>query len=98
MVHFTFASAVFRWKPDQAWYFATVPEDVTDAIRSLPLPPKGFGSVRVRVEVGASRWETSLFPDSASGCYLLPLKKAVRTAEELDEGATAHVTLTIRDV
>lgn len=98
MVSFEFTAEVFRWKPDAAWHFVTVPEDVTDAIRSLPIPPKGFGSVRVRVELGRSTWDTSLFPDSGSGCYILPIKKAVREAESLAHGDGASVTVTVRDV
>jgi hypothetical protein len=55
----------------------------------------GFGSVRVDVVVGSSQWSTSLFPDSREGTYLLPVKKAVRLAEDLDEGADVAVTLTV---
>ncbi len=61
-------------------------------------PPRGFGSVRVAVEAGGSRWETSVFPDGASGCYVLPIKKAVRVAERVEEGDDLTVTLTVRDV
>ena len=58
---------------------------------------KGFGSVRVRVRVGGTAWETSVFPDSSTGCYVLPVKKAVRAAEGVEEGDDLAVTLTLRD-
>ena len=36
---------------------------------------------------------TSIFPDSARGSYVLPIKRAVRTAEALDAGDIATVTV-----
>lgn len=47
----------------------------------------------MRVTVGGSTWTTSIFPDSARGCYVLPIKRAVRKAEALDGGDIAPVTV-----
>ena len=33
------------------------------------------------------------FPDSARGCYVLPVKRAVRKAEDLDLGDTTAVII-----
>ena len=46
---------------------------------------RGFGSVKVTVCVGESRWQTSLFPQKSGGRFL-PIKKPVRLAEGLDFG------------
>jgi hypothetical protein len=46
---------------------------------------RGFGSVRVTVQVGSSRWQTSLFPQKTGG-WFLAVKKPVRLAEGLDFG------------
>jgi hypothetical protein len=46
---------------------------------------RGFGSVKVAVRLGESRWQTSLFPQKSGG-WFLPIKKAVRLAEGLDYG------------
>ncbi len=81
-----FTAELWRWSAQDGWFFVTVPEDESDAIRAIPRPPRGFGSVRVRVTAGTSTWTTSVFPDSKSGCYVLPIKKAVRTAQRVDEG------------
>jgi hypothetical protein len=40
----------------------------------------------VRVRLGGSEWRTSIFPDSKSGCYVLPVKKAVRKTENVEVG------------
>jgi hypothetical protein len=58
-------------------------------------PPRGFGSVRVQVVVGEERWSTSLFPDTESGSYVLPVKQAVRRAVGIEEGDQVTVSLSL---
>ncbi|MGB0099990.1 MAG: DUF1905 domain-containing protein [Nocardioides sp.] len=78
------------------WVFVTVPEDETEEIRLRSGPPRGFGSVRVEVTLGASTWRTSVFPDQTRG-FVLPVKKSVRRAESLEAGDSARVRLTLID-
>jgi hypothetical protein len=40
-------------------------------------------------------WTTSVFPDARSGCYVLPVKKAVRRAEQVDEGDPLDLRLDV---
>lgn len=77
------------------WVFVTVPEDETDEIHEVAPHPGGFGSVRVQVQIGDSTWKTSVFPNSKSGCFVLPVKKAIRKAEGIDVGDTTTVELTV---
>ncbi len=93
---FTFASLLCRWSAQDAWRFVTVPADLSEAIRFTSGPPRGFGSVRVEVTVGTTTWRTSVFPDGET--YALPVKKAVREAEDLLDGDTVTVTLRPVDV
>ena len=53
---------------------------------------RGFGSVKVTVTCGASRWDTSLFPNK-DGSWFLPIKKPVRVAEDLMDGDEVEVDL-----
>jgi hypothetical protein len=53
----------------------------------------GWGMIPVRARIGATEWTTSLFPKE--GRYVVPVKDAVRRAEELDEGDTVVVRLTV---
>ena len=53
---------------------------------------RGFGSVKVTVSLGESRWQTSLFPNK-DGSWFLPVKKPVRVAEGLDYGDEVEVSL-----
>jgi hypothetical protein len=78
------------------WYFITLPKDSSEEILDITAEGrKGFGSVRVRVTVGQSTWSTSIFPDSKSGCYMLPVKKDVRVKEHLTAGQAVDVTLEV---
>ena len=94
-----FDGEIFRWdaRDDAAWFFTAVPPELSTEIREIPRPYRGFGSVRVRAQVGGSAWSTSIFPDSSSGSYVLPLKKKVRDAESLVDGGTVSVRLEVMD-
>lgn len=94
-----FESDVFRWdaRDDSSWFFTAVPPELSEEIREIPRPPRGFGSVRVRARIGGSEWATSIFTDSKSGSYVLPLKKAVRDAEHLVDGGPVTVRLQVLD-
>lgn len=93
-----FKGDVFRWdaREDSAWFFTAVPAELSEDIREIPRPYRGFGAVRVRARVGSTQWSTSIFP-SSDGTYVLPLKKAVRDAESLVEGATVVARLEVLD-
>ena len=72
-----------------------VADDVLDRAAGAT---RGFGSVRVEATLGATVWRTSVFPDSASKTYVLPIKKAVRHAEGIEAGDSAHLQLRLLDV
>ena len=79
-----------------AWYFAYVDKKQADIItKKHSGVKKGFGSIRVTVTLGKTKWKTSIFPDKQSGAYVLPLKKEVRRAEGIDAGDTITFTLDI---
>jgi hypothetical protein len=88
-----FSGELWEWTGKAAWFFVTLPADDSEDIREMVPERRGFGSVRVEVEIGSSRWKTSIFPDSTVGSYILPVKKAVRMAEGVDAGDTVDVTL-----
>ena len=90
-----FTSPLWEHHGEGAWVFVTLPVDVSEEVRLLAGEPRGFGSVRVEASVGATTWRTSVFPDRASGCFLLPVKKAVRRAEGVDAGDPVTVRLRV---
>ena len=93
-----FTTEMYRWaaRTDADWFFAALPEDLSEEVRELQGPyRRGFGAVRVQATVGASTWRTSIFPGGDGGRYVLPLKRSVRDAEELYDGGPVPVTLEI---
>ena len=68
-----------------------LPVEIADEVRDVADEPAGSGSVRVQVRIGGTAWATSVFPDKASGSYLLPVKKSVRSSEGIDDGDTVTV-------
>lgn len=90
---------LWRYPGDAGWFFVTVPPVVGADIADLTAGNRnGFGSVRVAVVVGGTAWSTSLFPDSRSGTFVLPMKRAVRDAEQLDEDDDVAVRLDLADL
>lgn len=96
---YEFDAALWLWDARaDSWTFVSLPTELADEILDLAGPvARGFGSVRVAVAIGGTAWRTSIFPDSKARTYVLPIKKAVRTAEHLAAGDTAHVRLTVVD-
>lgn len=96
----TFTAELWVWdaRRSDTWTFVTVPPDVTTAIEDEAdaLGPRaGFGSVKVKVRVGEMTWRTSVFPDSESGCFVLPVKRAVREANGVAAGDEIEVGLAV---
>lgn len=96
----TFEAELWIWDARRAdsWTFVSVPADASADIRELVSGVRrGFGAVRVRVSVGGSEWRTSIFPDAARGCYVLPVKAKVRRDEGRGAGDSAAVTIEVVD-
>jgi hypothetical protein len=95
--NYSFKSKLWVWPGDKAaWRFVTVPKIESEKIKKSTPVKRGFGSIRVTARVGKTRWDTSIFPDSKSGTYLLPVKTTVRRAEGLDDGDTVDVRIDLR--
>jgi hypothetical protein len=99
MVEHVFRARVWEHSPDApgSWHFLTVPAELSDDLVLEAGPRAGFGSIRVEVTIGSTAWQTSVFPDAASGGFVLPVKKQVRDAEGLVAGSGCEVTLVVLD-
>lgn len=102
---YTFKAKVFLWqamKADgtgatSAWHFITVPKKESEAIKiKYGKNARGWGLLPVAVKIGKTEWNTSIFPVSKLGAYLLPLKAEVRRKEGVQHEDTAQVTLVVR--
>jgi hypothetical protein len=95
-------ATLWRWQGSTsagAWHFLTIAGEAADAVRLAAMTgqwldgPRGFGSIRVLARIGDTSWATSVFPDRASGDWILPVKKAIRLAEGIDTGASVRIIL-----
>jgi hypothetical protein len=59
--------------------------------------PRAFGSLRVQASLGSSTWSTSLFTDTRSASYLLPVKAEVRHREHIEDGDTATILIELAE-
>ncbi|MEO6200485.1 MAG: DUF1905 domain-containing protein [Cryobacterium sp.] len=91
---FTFTAKLWEYEGKAAWTFVSMPADQAEDVRALTDGRRhGFGSVKVRAAINDSRWCTSVFPDSSRGTFILPVKKAIRVAEDVEPGDAVTVVL-----
>jgi len=91
-----FTGEVWSWRGPAPYHFVTVDERSCKALREeAPDVSYGWGMVPVRATVGGTTWKTSLFPKD--GGYVLPVKDAVRRAEQVDLGDVLDVRLEVQE-
>lgn len=93
-LHFT--GKIFYWRGPSPYFFVTVPEDQSAEIKAVAnLVTYGWGVIPVIGRIGQTEFKTSLFPKQ--GRYLVPLKDAVRNAEnlDLDDEVTIHLKIKV---
>ncbi len=89
-----FTGEIWFWKGPAPWHFVTVPEAECAALEEMAaMVSYGWGMIPVSARIGKAKWTTSLFPKD--GRYIVPVKTAVRKAEDLDvdDVVTVHLTL-----
>lgn len=99
---FSFVAKLWLYSGKGAWHFVTMPKQTALDIKTLTnndlLPRRGFGSVKVRVTCRGVSWDTSLFPDSKSDSFLLPISKMIGMKTDLkvdDEAQFKIIVLSI---
>ena len=93
---YSFEAEVFRWPANPAFFLVSLPKDFSEEIHEISEGlTNGFGSLKVEATIGTFTWRTSIFPDSKSGCFDLPLKAAVRKTNGLVEGSIASISLEV---
>lgn len=94
----TFKAKVWIWDGSSPWYFVTVPEkESSDLKKMFGAFHRGWGSIPVRVTIGASSWRTSIFWEK-KGTYILPIKKEIRKNEDIGNTDLIIVNLFIENV
>jgi hypothetical protein len=87
---------IWLWQGKGAWHFVTIDKKLGIEIKAMfGYLKAGWGSLPVELTLGGSVWRTSIFPDSKSGGYLIPIKKAILKAEKLNIGDVVEIKLEV---
>ena len=90
----TFAGEIWEWRGPAPFHFVTVPDPGRTMIASASeIVTYGWGMIPVAARIGETVWTTSLWPKD--GGYIVPLKDAVRRAEQIALRDEVAITLTI---
>lgn len=90
-----FGGELWYWRGPSPYHFITVPAAESAVLHAVSSTVSyGWGVIPVRLRIGASVWETSLFPKD--GGYVVPIKDIVRNAEGLAVGDMVVVQLMVR--
>jgi hypothetical protein len=91
------AVEIWQYPGKAGWHFASLPKKLSREIKAgFGDLAAGWGSLPVWATIGKTRWATSIFPDSKSAAYLLPIKVEVRKRERIKRGDRVVLTLGIR--
>lgn len=93
-MEFKFSGKIWFWRGPSPFFFVTVPEKQAAEIKGISkLVTYGWGMIPVHVQIGKTRYKTSLWPKD--GSYIVPLNVKVRKAENLEEGADVTIHLEV---
>jgi hypothetical protein len=89
-----FSGEVWHWRGPAPYHFVSVPDEECGALEAAaPVVSYGWGMIPASVQVGRTRWTTSLWPKD--GGYVVPLKDRVRRAEAIEVGDTVTLRLVV---
>ncbi|MGX1159183.1 uncharacterized protein DUF1905 [Arthrobacter sp. SLBN-100] len=96
---YSFKAELWLYPGEAGWHFLTLPAEIADDVRAQTAgASKAFGSIKVMAKVAGHSWQTSLFRDTKSGSYLLPVKKDIRDKARISEGDEVAVQLFVQDL
>ncbi|MBP9687821.1 DUF1905 domain-containing protein [Candidatus Woesebacteria bacterium] len=82
--NYTITAYLWLYPGNASWHFLTIPEEISNEISTRYAEHKrGWGSLPVTATIGATSWDTSIFPDKESRGYLLPVKALIRKKESI---------------
>ncbi len=94
MLDMEFSGEIWYWRGPAPFHFITVPEEQSADLQAVSREVTyGWGMIPVRVKIGSTAWETSLWPKD--GGYVVPIRDLVRDAEAIDEGDVVALRLTV---
>jgi hypothetical protein len=94
---YTIKAKVWLWSGKGAWHFVTVPTDVSAQIEEMfGYLKASWGSLRAKLTIGKTTWETSLFPDGKRNAYLIPIKAEIRRKENIKVDDAVEILIEVK--
>ena len=85
---------MIEWRGPAPFYFVPIPEGSSKKIKAIAAQlTYGWGVIPVLGKIGKTEFSTALIPKG--GLYYLPIKNALRFAEELEVGSEVSVSITL---
>lgn len=99
-LQYTFSDVIKQWLGSKStWHYVSLPAAMSDEIHTLSqyhqTKRRGWGAVKVAVQVAGQQWQTSIFPAFEGKRYALFLKADVRKQLDVAVGSEITVSLTI---
>lgn len=96
MNEFQFEAEVWLYPGEAAWHFVSLPKNISKHIKKeFGDMARRWGSLPVNVKINKTSWKTSIFPDSKSDTYILPIKLEVRKLEDIKSGDNINVSISL---
>ncbi len=95
-IHYQFPAIIWQHESTAggSWQFASLPSDMSVEIRNLlQWQEEGWGRLKAIAKIGETEWKTSIWFDSKSKVYLLPLKAEIRKKEKLEIGMELEISI-----
>lgn len=93
-MNFEFTGEIWFWRGPAPWYFVTVPGRQSQDLKAISnIVTYGWGMIPVQVQIGQTRWKTSLFEKDRH--YIVPIKASVRQRENLELGDRVALSLEV---
>ena len=93
---FEFTGEIIYWRGPAPYHFVLLPEPHASELREVANElTYGWGCVPARGRIGDTTFTTALFPKE--GTFAMPVKVAVRRAEDLELGDVVSVSLEFDD-
>ena len=86
-IKYQFSADLWKDKAESGWFFVTLPQDYSEEIRSqLQWQEEGWGRMKASAAINDLNWNTSIWFDTKSKRYILPVKAEIRKKLSLKEG------------
>jgi hypothetical protein len=94
-VKIKFQAVMIEWRGPSPFYFVPIPEGPSKKIKAIAAQLSyGWGVIAPVIgKIGKTEFSTALIPKD--GLYYLPIKNAVRFAEELKVGSEVSLSISI---